>query len=139
MPIQKLFAGIDAASSALGAERLRITAASENLAHAGSTKKLENGLPYARQRVVFEEVLDARGQATGAVRAEVVDSPRYFERYDPNHPDADPETGIVVESEINPVLELTDLTIATRAYEANTNAIKGMMRLHEQALRLGEV
>lgn len=139
MGFDRLFAGIDAASSALSAEQLRMTVASENLAHAGSTRARADGLPYARQRVVFEEVLDQRGRATGAVRAEVVESPRYRERYDPEHPDADPATGIVTEADINPVLELTDLTVASRSYESNSNALKGLMRMHEQALRLGEV
>ena len=47
-----LFRGIDASASALSAEQLRMTVASENLAHAGDTHKLSNGLPYARQRVM---------------------------------------------------------------------------------------
>lgn len=138
MTFDALFRGIDASSSAMRAEQARMTVASENLAHAGSTRKLANGLPYARQKVVFEEVLNHRGQATGRVAAEVVESPRYMERYDPDHPDADPETGIVVQADINAVLELTDLMVASRAYESNSNAVRGLMRMHEQALRLAE-
>ncbi|MHC5067485.1 MAG: flagellar basal body rod protein FlgC [Planctomycetota bacterium] len=138
MPFDRLFASMNASVSAMGAEKLRMDISSENLAHAGSTRKQADGLPYARQRVHFREVLDRQGQATGQVAAEVVASPRYQERYDPDHPDADPATGIVVESDINPVLELTDLMIASRAYEANSNAVRGILRMHEQALRLGE-
>lgn len=136
--VDGIFKGMDASVSALGAERLRMTVASENLANAGSTRKLEDGLPYARQRVHFQAVLDAQGEPTGAVEATVVESPRYAQRYDPSHPDADPETGMVTESDINSVLELTDLMVASRTYESNANAIRGMMRMHEQALRLGE-
>ena len=138
MSIHRLFAGMDASASAMGAERLRMTVASENLAHAGNTQPLENGLPYARQRVHFKEVLDALGNPTGQVQAEIVESPRYLEHYDPDHPDADPETGLVREADINTVLELTDLMIASKAYEANTNAVRGLLKMHEQALRLGE-
>ena len=137
MPVNRLFAGMDASASALSAERLRMTVASENLANAGSTRKLADGLPYARQRVVFREVLDRQGQGTGQVEAQVVSSPRYTSRHEPGHPDADAE-GRVVESDIDAILELTDLMVAGKAYEANANAVKGVMRLHESALKLGE-
>jgi len=134
----RLFAGLQSSVSAMSAERLRITVASENLANAGATRRLADGLPYARQRVRFDAVLDDHGRATGAVAAEVVESPRYRQIHDPSHPDADPETGIVLEADIDPVLELTDLMVASRAYEANGNAARGMLRMHENALRLGE-
>lgn len=138
MPGMSLFRGVDASSSALSAEQLRMTVAAENLAHAGDTAKLANGLPYARQRVRFETVLNQSGQSTGQVRAEVVTSPRYLQRYDPSHPDSDPATGMVKEPDIDPVLELTDLLVASKAYEANANAARGLMRMNENALRLSE-
>lgn len=138
MPELNLFRGVDASASALGAEQLRMTVAAENLARAGDTAKQANGLPYARQRVRFESVLDERGAATGRVQATVVESPRYLQRYDPSHPDADPATGMVKEPDIDPILELTDLLVASKAYEANANAAKGLLRMHENALRLSE-
>ena len=138
MPEFSLFRGVDASASALGAEQLRMTVAAENLAHAGDTAKLANGLPYARQRVRFEAVLDRQGDATGKVQTELVTSPRYLQRYDPSHPDADPATGMVKEPDIDPVLELTDLLVASKAYEANANAARGLLRMHENALRLSE-
>ena len=133
-----LFRGLDASASALGAESLRMTIAAENLAHAGDTAKLANGQPYARQRVRFEAVMDRQGATNGQVAAEVVSSPRYLQRYAPGHPDADPATGMVKEPDIDPVLELTDLMVAGKAYEANTNAARGLLRMHESALRLSE-
>ena len=133
-----LFKGINASASAMSAKKLRMTVASENLAHAGSTKRLENGLPYARQRVLFGSVLNEKGQPTGQVQADVEVSPRYIERHDPQHPDADPETGIVVEADIDPILELTDLMVANKAYESNANAVRGLLQMYDQALRLGE-
>lgn len=138
MPVRGLFAGVDASASALSAEQLRMTVASENLAHAGDTRKLANGLPYARQRVSFATEMDRQGAATGRVTADVVNSPRYTQRYDPGHPDADPETGMVKEPDIDPVLELTDLMVASKAYEANSGAAKNLLKMHESALRLGD-
>lgn len=138
MPVHGLFRGVDASASALSAEGLRMTVAAENLAHAGDTAKLADGLPYARQRVHFQTVLDQHGQGTGEVQAEVQRSPRYTQRYEPGHPDADPVTGMVKEPDIDPVLELTDLLVASKAYEANSNAARGLLRMHENALRLSE-
>jgi flagellar basal-body rod protein FlgC len=132
-----LFAGFDAAASAMSAERARMTVATENLANAGSTKRLADGLPYARQRVSFQSVLDETGRPTGEVAAEVVKSPAYLKRYDPSHPDADKE-GMVTEADINPILELVDLLTASKSYEANANATRGIIRMHEAALRLGD-
>lgn len=133
-----LFAGIGAASSALSAQRLRMTVAAENLANAGNTKRLENGLPYQRQKVSFQAVLDQQGEQSGRVTAKVFDSPRYTARYEPGHPDADAD-GKVLEADIDSVLELTDLMTASKAYEANVNSVRGLMRMHEQALRLGDI
>ncbi len=138
MPGISLFRGVDASASALGGEQLRMTVAAENLAHAGDTAKLANGLPYARQRVRFESLLDERGAPTGEVQSQVLTSPRYLQRYDPSHPDADPTTGMVKEPDIDPVLELTDLLVASKAYEANANAARGLLHMHENALRLSE-
>jgi len=138
MPVNGLFGGVDASRSALGAEQLRMTVAAENLAHAGDTARLENGLPYARQRVLFSAVMDAQGDTTGQVSSQVVASPRYLQRYDPDHPDADAATGMVTEPDIDPILELTDLLVASKAYESNANAARGLLRMHENALRLAE-
>ncbi len=136
-PPTGLFAGAQISASALSAERLRMTVASENLANANSTVRLEDGLPYRRQRVVFETVLDDQGRRTGEVRAQVVDDPRYLTRNDPGHPDADAQ-GNVVSPEISPILELTDLLVASKTYEANANALRGFLRMHENALRIGQ-
>jgi len=133
-----LFASVDIAASAMSAERLRMTVASENLAHAGDTRPLANGLPYARQRVIFSTILDQAGKTNGEVEATAVPMPRYSQRHDPSHPNSDPVTGMVVESDIDPILELTDLMVASRAYDSNANAARGLMRMHESALRIAE-
>jgi flagellar basal-body rod protein FlgC len=94
-------------------------------------------MPYARQRVVFRTVLDDQGRSTGRVETEVISSPKYERRLDPGHPDADAE-GVVLTPEIDPILELTDLLVASKSYDANANAVRGLMRMHENALRIGQ-
>ena len=49
-------------------------------------------------------------------------------KYEPNHPDAN-QQGYVAYPNINPVIEMSDLVEATRAYQANVAAfqsVKGM-------------
>lgn len=133
-----LFRGFDVSASAMSAERLRMTVAAENLANANSTRKLADGLPYARQRVVFRTELDEAGRQTGKVLSEVVASPRYAQRLDPSHPDAD-ANGVVTSADIDPILEMVDLMTASKSYDANANASRGLMRMHESALRLGDL
>lgn len=133
-----LFAGFDISASAMNAERLRMTVAAENLANANSTNRLANGLPYARQRVLFRTELDQAGQQTGVVQSQVVASPRYEQRSDPGHPDAD-ANGMVTSADIDPILEMVDLMTASKSYDANANASRGLLRMHESALRLGEI
>lgn len=132
-----IFHGFDVSSAAMSAERLRMTVAAENLANADSTRRLADGLPYARQRVVFRTELDQAGQQTGMVLSQVVASPRYAQRHDPSHPDAD-ANGVVTSSDIDPILEMVDLMTASKSYEANANASRGLMRMHETALRIGD-
>jgi flagellar basal-body rod protein FlgC len=138
MPDNTLLRSLDIAASAMSAERLRMTVASENLANAGDTSAPGQGLPYARQRVLFTHVMDQHGKQTGEIAAQSVDSPRYTQRHDPSHPHADPATGMVTMSDIDPILELTDLLVASRAYDANANAARGLIRLAESALRMNE-
>lgn len=133
-----LFGGFDISASAMSAERLRMTVAAENLANANSTNRLANGLPYARQRVIFRTELDQAGQQTGVVQTQVVASPRYEQRSDPGHPDAD-ANGMVTSADIDPILEMVDLMTASKSYDANANASRGLLRMHESALRLGEI
>lgn len=133
--IRGLFAGVDAVASGMSAERLRMTVATENLAHAGDTRRLANGLPYERQRVIFQGVLDAEGKTTGMVATKLDSSPVYERHLDPTHPDADKD-GVVHTPDINTILEMVDLLTASKAYEANANAARGLLRMHESALRI---
>lgn len=132
-----IFRAVDIAASAMSGERLRMNVAAENLAHAGDTRRLADGMPYQRQRVVFSEALDQAGKPAGRVQSEVVTSPKYEGRYDPDHPDAD-ANGVVHTPEVSSILELTDLLTASKAYEANANAARGLLRMQENALRIGQ-
>ncbi len=73
------------------------------------------------------------------VRAHVVeDGQTPFTRvHDPGHPDAD-EEGWVNYPNINPVTEMVNLILASRAYEASVAALAADKRMQEMALSIGK-
>ena len=106
---------------------------SSNLANANSVARPgEEG--YRRRAVVLTA-------SENGVRIDDVteDMKRDFQmKYEPGHPFANKETGMVTMSNIDPISEMVDMIGASRAYEANIaafNSAKGMMN---SALQIGK-
>ena len=129
-----MFTSFDINASGLTAQQYRMDIISENVANANTTRT-EDGTPYRRKVVTFEEkesqtpfsrVLNtARDNFSGKgvkVHSVAEDQKTDMKRvYDPSHPDAD-EEGYVTYPNINIVTEMTNLIDASRAYEANATA-----------------
>lgn len=145
MDVQSTFA---ISASGLRAERLRLDVIASNLANASTTRTAEGG-PYRRRNVVFVseplesdfastiEALSEEGAREGVRVADVVEDrspPRMV--FEPGHPDANAE-GFVAYPNVNPVAETVDLLAATRAYEANVQAVNATKRMAEAALSIG--
>jgi flagellar basal-body rod protein FlgC len=141
------FDGYDIATSGMGAQRERINVVSSNIANAQTTHTEEGG-PYRKQNVVFEEVLlesakkaDKSGQEKidplaikGVNVREITQANKEpILKYDPTHPDAN-ENGYVAFPDINPVIEMVDLIEAMRSYEANVAAFKTQKNMDTQTL-----
>ena len=134
MSVTDYFDSIAISATGLSAERIRMNTIANNIANMHTTRT-EDGGPYRRQYVIFEEVLDrARGMAGdsgdgmgGVSIAEIGrsdDAPKMV--YKPGHPDAieeGPNEGMVAMPDIDPVSEMVDMISAQRAYEANVQAI----------------
>jgi len=136
---------LQVSASALTAERTRLQTVSSNIANARTTKTSEGG-PYTRKVPVFRsmpvsqdpfaDVLDQKLQAPRVV--DVIADPRDPELvYDPGHPDADPETGLVAMPNVNLVEEMVDMISASRSYEANVTAIGATKNMALKALEIG--
>jgi flagellar basal-body rod protein FlgC len=69
------------------------------------------------------------------VKAIVNDSAQPVMRYDPSHPDANAD-GMVAYPNINPVLEMTDLMSASRAYQMNASAVQAAKQMIQQSIEL---
>jgi flagellar basal-body rod protein FlgC len=74
----------------------------------------------------------AEGVRVDRVLADVSPLPR---RYEPGHPDAD-AAGYVNYPNVNPVMEMTDLLSAVRAYQLNAAAVQATKSMLQQSLQI---
>ena len=140
-----LFAMLEVSGSALAAERWRAEVVSANMANAETTRTPQGG-PYRRQLVVFRArslprfpllLATLRRTAAEGVRLDrIVSDPSPLpRRYEPGHPDADP-SGYVTYPNVNPVMEMTDLLSAVRAYQLNAAAVQAAKSMIQQSLQI---
>ena len=144
------FGALDIGASALTAQRLRMDTISQNIANA-TTTRTEDGTPYRRRLVVFEETSQGmpfsqylsassrdRYLAKGVKVSRIVEDTSPLKRvYDPGHPDADNE-GYVEMPNVDVVTEMVNMISATRAYEANVTTINTTKSLAMKALEIGK-
>ena len=144
------FGSLDTSASGLTAQRLRLDVISQNMANA-STTRTENGGPYKKKNVVFEQIQNEAGTSFSAVLnkkkqsgnngvrvAEIVeDQSEGTLVYDPSHPDAN-EQGYVEMPNVNIIDEMVDMISASRSYEANVNSFNSMKSMFTKALEIGK-
>ena len=157
----------DISGYGLSAQRFRINIISENIANANTTRTPEGG-PYRRKEVIFKAVpfnevlneelnnearfheyenpIDEEGMdgavAKNPIQTVIVDKivrddSKPILKYDPTNPDAD-ANGYVAYPNINPVIEMTDLIEATRAYQANVAAFQSAKAMAQSAISILE-
>lgn len=140
---------LDISGSGLTAQKMRIDILAQNIANAETTRT-ENGDPYRRQMVVFQEdtgssasrfssyLQQAReNQNPGVKVVEIVqDESDLKPVYDPGHPDAN-EEGYVMYPNVNKIKEMSDLLSASRAYEGNVTVINAIKSMASTALQIG--
>jgi flagellar basal-body rod protein FlgC len=154
----------DISGYGLSAQRFRMNIISSNIANANTTRTSEGG-PYQRREVVFKAIdfqkelnkkiaennnmleyenpLDESllqrdaNPAIMSVKVDKVvrDDSDFKMKYDPSHPDANSE-GYVAYPNINPVIEMTDLIEATRAYQANVSAFQSAKTLANYSIEM---
>lgn len=144
-----MFTAFDINATGMTAERYRMDIISQNVANANTTRT-EDGTPYRRKVVVFEEknsqapfrqvLSKARGRYDGTgVKVTGVYEDRWTEGnmvYDPSHPDAD-ENGYVTYPNVNIITEMTNMIDASRAYEANSTAFNASKAMAQRGLEIG--
>lgn len=144
-----LFQAFDISATGMTAQRFRTDIIAENVANVNTTRT-ENGDPYRRKIVTFQEkdvtpfsnvLQGTRQQYTGngvkVVSVSEDDSTDFIMKYDPSHPDAD-ENGYVSYPNVNIVTEMTNLIDASRAYEANATAFDASKSMAQAGLQIGK-
>jgi flagellar basal-body rod protein FlgC len=131
MKVDNVFGPIDIAISGLKVQRKQMEVISSNVANAQTTDA-GKGEPYRRLEAVFE----AEEEAGGVGLQKVVKDMSSFNRiFDPGNPEAD-EDGYVEMPNVNLPVEMINLTIATRAYQANAAVLKRYQQMVETSLEL---
>ncbi|MEG0961546.1 MAG: flagellar basal body rod protein FlgC [Lachnospiraceae bacterium] len=143
-----LFQAFNINTSGMTAQRFRMDVISQNVANVNTTRT-ENGTPYTRKIVSFEEkqttpfskVLQnsreayiGNGVKVSTLKEDTTTD--YVQKYDPSHPDAD-ENGYVSYPNVNIVTEMTNMIDASRSYEANATAFETSKAMALKGLELG--
>jgi flagellar basal-body rod protein FlgC len=107
---------------------------SENIANADSTASTPGADPFRRKIVTFRSEMDrslgAQVVGLGPVRTDPTD---FQTKHEPGHPSAD-GNGNVKYPNVNPLIEMTDMREAQRAYEANINVIGATRRMIQRTI-----
>ena len=129
-------------ASGLFAQRQRMDVIADNLANIETTRT-EAGGPYRRKMVVIsaKPVEDFNNHYQAKLDKveleEIVEDQSPFKKaYNPSHPDADAQ-GYLQKPNVDLIVEMTNMLMARRAFEANLAAIKATKQMAVKALELG--
>jgi len=134
-----MFGSIDISTSALVAQRIRLTTIAQNVANASTTRAgvdaAGNAVPYRRLQAMFTEARTRDGDPAGVRVIGVFEDKSQFRKvYDPDHPDA--IDGYVRMPNVNLITEMVDSLEAVRAYEANVTVMNTTKTMLADTLRL---
>ena len=125
---------ISAAGMKVQGARLRVIA--ENVANADSTATTPGGEPFRRKTILFESEFDkALGAELVAIKGVQPDKSDFGRDFRPGHPAADAE-GYVLTSNVNTLIEMTDMREAQRSYEANLRVMRTVRQMLEQTVSI---
>ena len=132
MNVDNVFAPIDIAVSGLKAQNKQMEVISSNVANA-QTVDTGTGEPYRRLEAIFRTADEG---VSGVELAEIAPDMSEFQMLlDPGNPRAD-ERGYVAMPNVNLPMEMMNLTIASRAYQANAAILKRYQKMIETSLEL---
>ncbi|MHC4123379.1 MAG: flagellar basal body rod protein FlgC [Planctomycetota bacterium] len=132
MEVNTDFGPIDIAISGLRAQSKKIEVISSNVANAQTTDN-GDGQPYRRLEAILKtDGDDIGGVSLDEIALDMSDFPKIFK---PGHPAAD-EQGYVTMPNVKLPIEMVNLNIAARAYQANTAILKRYQEMVETTLEL---
>ena len=131
MEVDGIFGTIDIAISGLRAQSKQMEVITSNVANSRTTDA-GNGEPYRRLEAKFKT-----NDETGGVSLDEVttDKSQFYRVYDPGNPAAD-EEGYVAMPNVNLPVEMMNLNLAKRTYQANAAILRRYQQMVETALEL---
>ena len=132
MAVDKISSPVDLAVSGMRAESMRMNVTANNIANA-NTSRGPDGLPYRRQRVSVSAQKGIGGVNIAGVKADFTTD---FKRVlDAGNPDAD-DNGFVAMPNIDLPVEMMQMVVASRGYQANAAVLKRYQDMVDVALEV---
>ena len=121
MGVTRIANPIDIAVSAMQAQNLRMNVIAGNIANVNTTRT-DTGEPYRKKEVVLStDSGTISGVRVGGVQSDLATELKRL--YQPGHPDAD-SNGYVRMPNVDLPVEMMQMVMASRAYQANTATMK---------------
>jgi len=132
MKVENVFGPIDIAVSGLRAQNKQMEVISSNIANARTTDA-GKGEPYRRLEAVFKTQKDEiSGVEIGRIEK---DMSSFDSVLDPGNPKAD-KNGYVQMPNVSLPVEMMNMSLATRTYQANAAVLKRYQQMVETTLEL---
>jgi len=131
MEIDNSFGPIDIAVSGIRAQGRQMKEISSNIANA-RTSDAGNGEPYRRHEATFTTDGDMGGVKIDEIATDMSD---FLKVLDPGNPMAD-ENGYVAMPNVSLPVEMINMNIATKMYQANVAILKRYQQMLETTLEL---
>jgi flagellar basal-body rod protein FlgC len=131
MGVDNNFGPIDIAISGMQAQGKHMEVISSNVANARTTDA-GKGEPYRRLEAMFKTDEDLGGVKIDDI---VADTSDFLRVLDPGNPNAD-ENGYISMPNVNLPVEMMNLTVATRMYQANVAVLKRYQQMVDTTLEL---
>jgi len=132
MSVSKVFGPVDISVSGMRAHAKHMEVISSNIANS-RTADAGQGQPYRRLEAIFKAADE--GVSGVAVDDVVPDNSPLQRLYDPGNPKAD-ASGYVSMPNVHMPVEMMNLNVASRAYQANAAILKRYQRMVETTLEL---
>lgn len=131
-----MFGALNAASSGLTVSRVWLDAISDNIANV-NTVHAPGEEPFRARMVQVQAIQRGTGETGGAQVVSISDrqgDPNWI--YDPTHPLANQE-GYVLGANVDMSVEMTNMLIAQRSYQANLKMVEVATDTYRSGLQIG--
>ena len=134
--MSELLTALSISTQGMRAQTTRIRVISENVANADSVANVPGAEPYRRKVVTFENALNKEiGADVVQVKKVDTDKSEFPRKYLPGQPGAD-DTGYVSMPNVKSAVEMMDMRVASRSYQANLNMVDMARRMANQTIGL---